>query len=214
MTRPIEAVVAEALERLERSGRLDVAAYAAAYPEHAAELNQLLPAMLTVHEEKRWQKAEAESRSFAVNLFAQLAETPAAAPATGADTVGALFARDRAETGLTLEEQARRTGLPANVLEQLTRDGTPVDALDNTAIKQLAARVAAPFAALLKEVRRLVSLESVSMSAPAAVFTRDKETSTEAEQKALLDKVREAAGRGGAPPADQVSKPGTPPEEP
>lgn len=187
MTRPIEAVVAEAQQRLEKTGRLDITAFASAYPEHEAELREILPVMLNLHQEKRWRRAESESHAFAVGLFAQVAELPAP------PTVGNLFERERTEAGLSLEEQARRSGLPAEALEKLSRDGTPVSALDNAAIKQLSARVAAPFAALAKEVRRLLSLESLSGMNAGAVFTRDKETSTDEERQALLDKVREAA---------------------
>jgi hypothetical protein len=195
MTRPIEAVVAEAQQRLERTGRLDVAAFASAYPEHEAELKEILPVMLNLHQEKRWVRAEAESRAFAVGLFAQLAAQNTEA------TVGGLFQRERAEAGLSLDDQARRSGLPAESLEKLSQDSTPVSALDNAAIKHLAGRVAAPFAALAKEVRRLLSLESLSGTGGAGmVFTRDKETSSADERKALLDKVREAARK---PPEDQ-----------
>jgi len=194
MSRPIEVVVSEAQRRLETTGRLDIAAFASAYPEHANELQEILPAMLTLHEEKRWRQAEARSRTFALSLFSQLAEQPAQ------ETVGALFAREREETGLTLEDQARRTGLPVKALEQLTQDETPVTSLDNASMKQLAGRVAAPFAALAREIRRLLSLENLSMSGQA-VFTRDKETSTEAEREELLKKVREAARK--KPPGEQ-----------
>ncbi|MFZ5814909.1 MAG: helix-turn-helix domain-containing protein [Bacillota bacterium] len=186
MTRPIEAVVAEAQRRLEATGRLDIAAFASAYPEHADELRELLPVMLTLHEEKRWQQAEERSRAFAVSLFAQVAEQPAR------ETVGELFTREREEAGLSLEEQARRTGLPVQALEQLSRDQTPVTGLDNPTIKQLAGRVGASFASLVKEVRRLLSLEGLSTSGQA-VFTRDREASTDEEREELLRKVREAA---------------------
>lgn len=188
MTRPIEAVVAEAQQRLETTGRLDIAAFASAYPEHAAELREILPVMLTLHEEKRWQQAEERSRSFAMGLFAHLADQQAPAE----ETLGALFTRERQEGGLSLEEHARRSGLPVQALEQLSQDATPVTGLYNAAIKQLAGRVGASFASLIKEVRRLVSLEHLSMSGQM-VFTREKESSTEAEREELLKKVREAA---------------------
>lgn len=191
MTRPIEAVVAEAQQRLESTGRLDVAAYVSVYPEHADELRELLPVMLTMHREKRWNAAEETSRAFAVGLFAQLSEN--AAPAGSSATVGDLFERDRTESGLSVMAQAHRAGIPVKALEQLSRDRTPLTALNNAGIKQLAGQVAAPFAALAKEIRRLLSLESLSGMQGGAVFTRDKETSTEAEQQALLDKVRKAA---------------------
>lgn len=187
MTRPIEAVVAEAQQRLETTGRLDVRAYVSAYPEHAAELQELLPVMLTLHQEKRWQAAENSSRAFAVGLFAELA-----APATSEGTVGALFSQELAESGLSLEEQAARAGLPVKALEAIVKDETPVSALDNAAIKRLADKVAAPFGALAKEVRRIKSLLSLSNLEGGMVFTRDRETSTEEEQQALRDKVRKA----------------------
>lgn len=187
MTRPIEAVVAEAQRRLESTGRLDVGAYVEAYPEHAAELQEVLPAMLILHQEKRWHRAEQESKAFAVSLFAELA-----APAE-AGTVGDLFAREQADSGLSLEEHARRTGIPTSALKALTQDQTPINDLDNAGIKQLAARVAAPFAAVLKEFRRMISLDSLSGMQAGTVFTRDKETSSDEEQQALRDKVRKAA---------------------
>ena len=186
MNRPIEAVVAEAQQKLEATGRLDVAAFASAYPEHAEELREILPVMLTLHEERRWQQAERRSRAFAMGLFAQLADQPAR------ETVGALFARERTQTGLSLEEQARRSGLPVEALEQLSAEQTPVTNLDNATIKQMAGRVGASFAALLNEVRRLVSLENLSTSGQV-VFTRDREASTDQEREELLKKVHDAA---------------------
>jgi hypothetical protein len=189
MTRPIEAVVAEAQQRLEKTGRLDVSAYIAAYPEHAADLQEVLPVMLTLHDEKRWAAAEEATNAYALGLFTRLTarETEQAT-----ETVGALFRQERQETGLSLEEQSRLTGLPIKALEQLSRDATPLSALDNPAIKQLAARVAAPFAALAKQVRRLKSLATLSGLEGGLVFTRDRETSTAEEQQALRDKVRKA----------------------
>ncbi|MFZ5827344.1 MAG: hypothetical protein ACOY94_23845 [Bacillota bacterium] len=191
MIRPIEAVVAEAQQKLEATGRLDIAAFASAYPEHAEELREILPVMLTLHEEKHWQQAEQRSRAFAMGLFAQL---------SGQETVGALFARERSEAGLSLEEQARRSGLPVEALEQLSAEPTPVTNLDNATIKQMAGRVGASFATLLKEVRRLVSLENLSTSGQA-VFTRDREESSDQEREELLKKVREAARK--KPPEEE-----------
>lgn len=190
MTRPIEAVVAEAHERLRRDGRLDVKAFAAAHPEYRTELEELLPVMLQLDQESRWQRAEVESRSFAQGLFRQLA--PAARPTS----VGDLFRWEQAEAGLTPEEQARRSGLPVDAIRQLTQEETPVEQLDNVTIRQLAARVAAPFTALLKEIRRLTSLDALSRSSgPAAVFTRDRKTSSDAEREALRKQVRDASRR-------------------
>lgn len=197
MTRPIEAVVAEAQQRLATTGRLDVAAYCSAYPEHAAELQELLPVMLTLHQEKRWQAAESTSRGFAVGLFAQLT---APAETETPDTVGALFGQELSDSGVSLEEQARRTGLPVKALEAILHDNTPISALDNAGIKKLAERVAAPFAALAKEFRRVKSLWSLSSLEGGMVFTRDKETSTSEEQKALREQVRKATRK---PPEGQ-----------
>lgn len=200
MTRPIEAVLAEAQRRLESTGRLDTAAFVAAYPEHADELAELLPVMLRIQQEKRWQQAELQSRTFAVSLFSQLTEQGAAVPAE-ASTLGSLFLRERQEAGLSLEEQSHRSGLPVSTLEQLTRDETPLSRLDNTAIKQVANKLSAPFSALIKEVRRLTSLDSLSGGNDGGlIFTRDSQTSTDEERKALLDKVREAARK---PPKQQ-----------
>ncbi|HYF91436.1 MAG TPA: hypothetical protein VD969_04240 [Symbiobacteriaceae bacterium] len=195
MTRPIESIVAEAQQRLETTGRLDTAAYLSAYPEHAAELQELLPVMLTLHQEKRWQAAESASRAFAVGLFAQLG-----APARAEGSVGALFSQELSESGISLEEQSRRTGLPVKALKAILNDPTPVSSLDNAGIKQLADRVAAPFAALAKEFRRVKSLWSLSNLEGGTVFTRDKETSSAEEQKALRDKVRKATRK---PPEEQ-----------
>lgn len=194
MTRPVEAVLEDARRRLETTGRLDVNAYLSAYPEHAGELKELLPVMLTLHEERRWQAAERESHTFARGLSGRLAAGPEAGaqtePGGEAATVGGLFLRDRSESGLSLEEQARRIGLPAEALDRLSTDDTPLSALDNAGIKSLAARVSAPFSALAKEVRRLLSLESLGSGRPEALFTRDSETSTEDEQEALRRRVR------------------------
>lgn len=186
MTRPIEAIVAEAQQRLASTGRLDVSAYIAAYPEHAAELRELLPVILTVHQEKRWQKAEAASRSYALDLFRDLS-AQAATP-----TVGEAFGLDRLEFNLTLEEQARRSGLPVKALVELESNTTPISALDNASIKSLAERISAPFGTLLKEIKRHKSLLSVTMPSGGVVFTRDKETSSIEEQQALRDKVRKS----------------------
>jgi transcriptional regulator with XRE-family HTH domain len=206
MTRSIEEVVAEAQRRLEATGRLNVAAFASAYPEHAAELKEILPVMIRLHQERRWQRAERESRAFALGLFAQLTGTEAAeaagrpgaaVPAAGGPshgqvpvTVGELLRRDREASGVSLEEQARRLGVSVQALEELLRDGTPINRLDNAAIKQLAARAAAPFATLLKEIRRLISLESLSVARPGEVFTRDRELSSAEEQEALREQVK------------------------
>lgn len=186
MIRPIEAVVAEAQQMLETTGRLDIAAFASAHPEHAEELREILPVMLTLHAERCWQQADERSRTFALGLFAQVAEQPAQ------ETVGGLFARERQGAGLSLEEQARRSGLPVQALEQLSSDQTPVTGLDNASIRQLAGRVGASFAALIKEVRRLVSLENLSTSGQA-VFTRERESSSDQEREELLKKVRESS---------------------
>lgn len=185
MTRPVEAVVAEALQRLESTGRLDIDAYLMAYPEHSDELKELLPTMLTLHQEQRWERAEAQSLQFAMGLFGQLAP--------GAETLGSLLTRERTEGGLTLGEQASRSGLPPEALEQLSADATPLTALDNLTVKALAARVSAPFASLLKEVRRLVSLSQLGQG--QAVFTRDRELTSAEEQDELIKKVKESAQR-------------------
>lgn len=200
MTRPIEAIIAEALQRLETSGHLDVSAFAAAHPEHAGELRELLPAMLDIHTERRWQEVAAASRAYAVSLFGQLSPPPT----TALQTLGTLLAHEREQSGLTVAEQSRRAGLTPSVIEQLSTDQTPVGALDNAAIKQLSVKVAAPFAALVREVRRLLTLEALSGASPQAVLTRDKETSSDTEKQLLMKKVREAASR----------KPQTPPRKP
>jgi len=187
MTRPIETVLADALRRLETTGRVDVAAYTAAYPEHRAELQELLPVMVTLHEERRWQQAEERLNSFASGLFSHLS-AQTYVPAEPTSTLGSLFIRHRTEIGLTLEEQAQESGLPPNVLEALSQDSTPVEKLDNLAIKQIATRVAAPFASLVKEIRRLLALNLVQDG--GAIFTRSSDASTAAEEKALYDKVR------------------------
>ncbi|HWI53671.1 MAG TPA: hypothetical protein VNT01_16160 [Symbiobacteriaceae bacterium] len=189
MTRPIEAIVAEAQQRLANTGRLDVAAYLSAYPEHAAELQEVLPVMLTVHQEKRWQAAETASRTYALGLFADLVKP---ASQESAITVGELFGRERQEFQLTIEEQARRSGLPVKALVELEQNATPVSALDNASIKSLADRIAAPFGTLLKEIKRHKSLFSVTMQSGGVVFTREKETSSVEEQQALRDKVRKS----------------------
>lgn len=183
MTRPVESVVAEALQRLESTGRLDVEAYLMAYPEHADELRELLPTMLTLRQEQRWERAEAQARQFAVDLFDQLAPR--------AETLGSLLTRERTEGGLTLAEQARRSGLPSEALERLSSDATPLSALDNLTVKSLAARVSAPFASLLKEVRRLISLSQLGEG--QAVFTRDRELTSAEEQEELIKKVKDSA---------------------
>lgn len=188
MTRPIEAVIADAQRRLERSGRLDVADYTVAYPEHAAELEGILPVMLTLYREKRWLKVEADSRTSAVGLFATLRSQPAD---TG-ETVGSILVKNRQEVGLSLEEQAHHLRLPVAALEQLSIDQTPLKGLDNNTIRNLAARVSASFATLATELRRLVSVQTLSRG---PLFTRDRESSSSEEEQALRDKVREAAKR-------------------
>jgi transcriptional regulator with XRE-family HTH domain len=187
MTRPIETVVAEAQQRLETSGRLDIATYLSAYPEHAVELQELLPVVLSVHKEKRWQQAEVASQQFAQSLFAHLTDQPDTA------TVGGLFQHERAVAGLTLEEQALRSGLPVQALERLAQDRTPQSA-SNATLKELATKLTAPFGALAKEVKRLLSVEALTQrGSGGAIFTRNSETSTSEEQQALLEQVRNAA---------------------
>jgi len=189
MTRPIETVLAEALNRLETTGRIDVATYAAAYPEHRNELQELLQVMVTVHQERRWQQAESRLNDFASGLFPQLpGPSSANAPAS---TLGGLFVRHRSEVGLSLEEQARESGLAPESLQALSQDSTPIDGLDNLAIKQVATRVAAPFTSLVKEIRRLLALNYLGQSGP--VFTRSNKVSSVAEEKALYDKVLKKA---------------------
>jgi hypothetical protein len=188
MTRPIEAVIADAQRWLERSGRLNVADFTAAYPDYAAELEEILPVMLTLHRERRWQKVEAESRASAIGLFAVLRSQPEGA----GETVGSLLVKSREEVGLSLEEQAHHLRLPVGALEQLSLDQTPLKGLDNSTIRNLAARFSASFATLAMELRRLASVQSLS---GGPLFTRDRETSSSEEEQALRDKVREAARR-------------------
>ncbi|MGE5676115.1 MAG: hypothetical protein ACM3XM_19930 [Mycobacterium leprae] len=190
MTRPIESVVAELQACLERSDQQGVATVLATYPEYTAELEELIPVILELDNEKRWRQAEFASHTFALKLHAELVPRSA----TSAATIGDLFTQDRVVSGLSIEEQARRSGLPVDSLEQLSRAGTPTETLsDNAAVRQLAAKVSAPFSALLKEVRRLLSLNALNSMQSGMVFTRDKETSTEAERQALLEKVRSAS---------------------
>jgi len=187
MTSPIETVLADALRRLEATGRIDVAAYTAAYPELQLELQELLPVMVNLHHERRWQQAEDRLNNFASGLFPQLAAQKCTVAET-TSTLGSLFVRHRAEFGLTLEEQARESGLDPQALEALSQDPTGVDNLDNLAIKRVAARVAAPFTSLVKEIRRLLALSALQDG--GAIFTRSGEVSSAAEEKALYDKVR------------------------
>jgi hypothetical protein len=193
MTQSLEQILAQAEAELRRTGTLNRQALLSAHPAEAAELAPLLETMLLLHEEKTWQRVERRSRSAAQSLFAALT-----APASEVATVGALFAQDRSESGLSVAEQASRSGLPEEALRRLDQVQTPLEALQsNTAIKALAEQVKAPFAALAKEIRRLLSIQSLSSGAPgSAVFTRNAETSSSEEQQALLEKIRQEARRG------------------
>lgn len=191
MTQSLEQILAEAEAELRRTGGLNRNALLSAHPAEAAELAPLLDTMLLLHEERAWQRVESRSRSAAQSLFAALS-----APAESA-TVGALFAQDRSETGLSVAEQASRSGLPEEALHRLDQVQTPLETLQsNAAIKSLAEQVKAPFAALAKEIRRLLSIQSLSGGAPGAVFTRNAETSSNEEHEALLEKIRQEARRG------------------
>lgn len=189
MTMPIEAVMAKAQQQLQRTGQLDIDSFAAAYPAHAEELRTVLPVMVTLHWEKQWQQVEEASRSFALNLFEQLCPQQQKAPAAS-HTLGGLFALERAERDLSLEDQARSSGLPVETLERIRNDSTPISKLDNATIKQISHQIAAPFSALLKEIRRLLSVQSLGQSDAGMVFTRDRDLSSQRERKALLEKVR------------------------
>lgn len=189
MTQSLEQILAEAEAELRRTGRLNREALLAAHPAEAAELDPLLQSMLLLHEEATWQRVERRSQATAKSLFAALS-----APAEP-NTVGALFAQDRAESGLSVAEQASRAGLPEEALRHLAEAQTPLEALQsNAAIKSLAEQVRAPFAALAKEVRRLLSIQS--LGGTGAVFTRNAETSSSEEHEALLEKIRQEARRG------------------
>lgn len=191
MTQSLEQILAEAEAELRRTGGLNRGALLSAHPQEATELAPLLETMLLLHEERAWQRVESRSRSAAHALFATLT-----APADSA-TVGALFAQDRSEAGLSVAEQASRSGLPEEALHRLDQVETPLDSLQsNAAIKSLAEQVKAPFAALAKEIRRLLSIQSLSGGAPGAVFTRNAETSSSEEHEALLEKIRQEARRG------------------
>lgn len=192
MTQSLEQILAEAEAELRRTGGLNRDALLSAHPQEATELAPLLETMLLLHEEKAWQRVESRSRSAAHALFASLS-----APAPDAATVGALFAQDRSEAGLSVAEQANRSGLPEEALRRLDQVQTPLDSLQsNAAIKSLAEQVKAPFAALAKEIRRLLSIQSLTGGAPGAVFTRNAETSSSEEHEALLEKIRQEARRG------------------
>lgn len=191
MTQSLEQILASAESELRRTGHLNREALLAAHPAYAVELAPLLETMDLLHEERAWQRTETRSRSGALSLFATLA-----APAESA-TVGALFAQDRAEAGLSVAEQASRSGLPEEALRRLDQAETPLEALQsNAAIKTLADQVKAPFAALAKEIRRLLSIQLLSGGSAGAVFTRNADTSTDEEHQALLAKIRQEARRG------------------
>lgn len=191
MTQSLEQILAEAEAELRRTGGLNRDALLSAHPQEATELAPLLETMLLLLEERAWQRAESRSRSVAQSLFATLS-----APAESA-TVGALFAQDRSEAGLSVAEQASRSGLPEEALRRLDQVQTPLETLQsNAAIKSLAEQVKAPFAALAKEIRRLLSIQSLTGGAPGAVFTRNAETSSSEEHEALLEKIRQEARRG------------------
>jgi hypothetical protein len=198
MTKPIERVLAEAEERLRLTGQLDREAILSAYPEHESELPALLETMELLHQEKAWLQAESRSRAHALSLFQALTSPATEAAQPGApETVADLFAQDRAESGLNLAQQANRSGLPEEALRRLAEAQTPLEALkSNAAIKALAEQVRAPFAALAKEVRRLLSIQSLTSGQAGAVFTRHAEASSEEEHQALLEKVRREARRG------------------
>lgn len=191
MTQSLEQILASAESELRRTGHLNREGLLAAHPDQAAELAPLLETMDLLHQERAWQRAESRARAGALSLFASLT-APVESP-----TVGALFAQDRAESGLSVAEQASRAGLPEEALRRLDQAETPLETLQsNAAIKALAEQVKAPFATLAKEIRRLLSIQLLSGGSAGAVFTRNAETSTDEEQKALLEKIRQEARRG------------------
>lgn len=186
----IEAVLAEAQARL-MAGEAP-AQVAAAYPEHAAELAALLGTAAQLQALGR-SAARARSRQAAGIAYSR---------AFNAATVAELVRRERAESGLTPAEQARRSSISLESLSALEQEATPVAALDPAGIKRLAERVRAPFAALAKELKRLASLEALQgLGGAAPVFTRGP-ASAGAERQQLLDLVRQArrARPGGSDP--------------
>ena len=192
MHRDIEAVLSEARTRLQVGEPL--AAIAAAYPEYAAELTDLLTGAAQLQALGR-SAARARSRQAASAAYTR---------SFNAATVAELLRRERATSGLSAAEQARRSGLSVESLGALEQEQTPIAALDPAAIKGLAQRVKAPFAALAKELKRLASLEALQgLGGAAPVFTRGP-AAGQAERQELLELVRrtrQARPAGGeAPP--------------
>jgi hypothetical protein len=183
VNRTIEQVIAEAQAALEGAGSLDVAEWQRRYPEHA-ELGSLLETMLLLHREKRWQEVEEATRAYAVNLLPDLSASAAQAEPTLAD----LVARAAAEGVVP--------SLPGSVVQQLAQERTPVSRLDNRFIKELATRVAVRFDELLKEIRRLRSLELLWSADTLPVMTRRKEQSSAEEERALLERVKQGSRKG------------------
>lgn len=179
-----ERVLAEARELL-RAGE-SVAAIVARFPAHADELAQLLPAAAALQSLGRTAARE-RAREGAMAAYTK-AFAPAAAPAT----IAQLLRHDRTESGLTVDQQAQRMGLSAGALQALEAEATPVAELDPMGIKRLAEKVRAPFAALVKEVRRLTSLAALqNLGSAAPVFTRGPQ-SGDSERQELLAIVRRA----------------------
>lgn len=196
MSRTIDAIIEEAQKRLETSGRLDVSAYAEAYPQYAEELRRLLPVLLQVDEERRWLEMEERANQFAMKLFAM----PVADEVQDEGTVAALFRWEQSETGMTPEVHARKCGLSTAVVSELLRDPTPVSELTPGRIKQLATKLSAPFDALAREIGRLKALFALPSTSAGMVFTRAREASTASEQEELIKRVMGPRRPGGSPP--------------
>lgn len=184
MARPIEEVVREAQIRLEKAGVLNVDAWAARYPQYAVELRPLLETMLELHQERLWHQAEEQSRAYARGLFRELGAAPA--------TLGHLFTR--------AQQEGVSTRLPGEAVKRLAQEETPVAHLDNLTLKQIASRIAVRFDELLKEVKRLRSLERLWSAGATPVMTRHSEESSANEQQELLERVKNHARKGNQEP--------------
>jgi hypothetical protein len=207
MSRPIEAVVADAQERLERFGKLNIEAYTTAYPEYVDELQRVLTTMVAVYQERSIKRLADETFAFAVGLFTLPAAETDESPIAG--TVGALVTEELDRTGHSVETYAEEKGLTLDAVRAMKEDRTPVAdvAASGSVIKQLAQRWAAPFSTILVELRRLIAMDTARGGTSQLLFTRDRETSTTEEHEALMRRVFEATSKPPLPPDSGSRKP-------
>lgn len=202
----IDQVLELARQEFTAAGRLDVAAFARAHPEHA-DLPALLPALVELWDETLVHAAAAATAGHAMSLLREgMAARRAAAVETAApDSIGQVVARLEQQLGARAGAELAEAGLPAGALAALRQEATPVEQVaDNATVQEIARRIGASFRSVRLALSRLVSLDRfLQGGGPAMAFTRGEETGAEGRDE-LAQRVREALDSDGTgkDPAD------------